>query len=109
MNALFARLDLNEIISGNWIPDDFAAVGRLIVFASVWFVTDLLPVIGISWLIYYGLTLPLRRRERPRLFLHLLEMEIRAGRSPELAILELAKCHDRVLGIRFRILAAHLE
>jgi type II secretory pathway component PulF len=69
----------------------------------------LLPVCGVSYVIYLLLTLPLRRNERARVFLDLLEVGLREGRTPEAAITGVAASRDRSLGARFHLLAAHLE
>jgi hypothetical protein len=44
----------------------------------LWFV----PLAGFCWIIYYVVTLPLRRQERARFFLDLLELGFKQGRSP---------------------------
>lgn len=54
---------------------------------------------------YWLLSLPLRRRERARLFLDLLEMGLADGKTPERAIVEAGRSEDRVLGRRFQFLA----
>src|SRR4030081_862739 len=69
----------------------------------------LLPLLGAVYLIYFLLTLPMRRNERARIFLDLLELGLRNGRSPEAAITAVAASRDRSLGVRFHLLAAHLE
>ena len=69
----------------------------------------LLPVCGASYLIYFLLTLPLRRNERARLFLDLLELGINEGHTPEAAITQAAASRDRSMGVRFHLLAAHIE
>jgi type II secretory pathway component PulF len=69
----------------------------------------LAPVCGISYVIYFLLTLPLRRNERARMFLDLLELGIREGRTPEAAVASAAASRDPSLGVRFQLLAAHLE
>jgi type II secretory pathway component PulF len=58
---------------------------------------------------YFLFSLPLRRRERARLFLDLLELGLRDGRSIEQTVHELGQTGDRALGARFHLLAAHLE
>jgi type II secretory pathway component PulF len=52
--------------------------------------------------------LPLRRNERARIFLDLLELGLREGRTPEASISAAAASRDRSLGVRFQLLAAHL-
>jgi len=50
------------------------------------------------WLVYFLLTLPLRRRERVRVFLSIMETAMRQGRSVEHAIVFLAHAHERCIG-----------
>src|SRR5947209_17133098 len=79
------------------------------VFFVVYIITGLLPFLGFIYLIYFFTTLPMRRNERARLFLNLLEHGLNLGRSPERAIVEASSSHDRSLSVRFHLLAAHLE
>jgi type II secretory pathway component PulF len=67
--------------------------------------------ISIVWLgvTYAALSAPLRRQERARLFLDLLEGGIRDGQSPERTIVDIARTHDRTLGHQFHLLAAYIE
>ena len=51
----------------------------------------------------------MQRRDRARFFLDLLETAIERGQSIEQAILSAAECRDRVMGVRFYLLAAHIE
>jgi type II secretory pathway component PulF len=69
----------------------------------------LLPTLGALSVIYFLLTLPLRRNERARLFLDLLQLGLDSGRTPEAAIVEAASTRDNSLGARFHRLAASLE
>ena len=64
---------------------------------------------GTICLIHFFLTLPMRRMERARLFLDLLESALNRGQSVEEMILSIAQSRDRTLGVRFHLLAAHLE
>ena len=75
----------------------------------VFLLLGVLPICGVSYAIYWLLTLPLRRNERARLFLDLLELGLREGRTPEAAVAGAAASRDRSLGVRFHLLAAHLE
>lgn len=59
--------------------------------------------------VYRLVSLPLRRRERARLFLGLLELGLEDGNTPERAIMVAARSNDPVLGKRFQSLASHLE
>jgi type II secretory pathway component PulF len=64
---------------------------------------------GLIFLIHFLFTLPMRRAERARLFLDLLESALQRGQSVEAMILSIAQSRDRTLGLRFHLLAAHIE
>src|SRR5262245_10574774 len=72
-------------------------------------IIELAPVCGLLYTIYFVLTLPMRRRERGRLFLHLLEMGLAEGHTPEKAIESAASSYDRSLGDRFHRLGEHIR
>jgi len=65
--------------------------------------------IGVVYVVFFLLTLPMRRNERARLFLDLLELGLKEGRSPEAALVDAAASRDPALGARFYLLGAHLE
>jgi type II secretory pathway component PulF len=64
---------------------------------------------GMVCLIHFFFTLPMRRAERARLFLDLLEDTLKHGQSVETMILSIAESRDRTVGVRFHLLAAHIE
>jgi type II secretory pathway component PulF len=69
----------------------------------------LLPL-AIACVVLHALfSLPLRRRERARLFLDLIESSLAQGRSVEHTIVSIAESRDRAVGVRFYLLAAHIE
>src|SRR3954453_12918377 len=72
-------------------------------------IIELAPICGLLYLVYFVLTLPMRRRERGRLFLDLLEMGLAEGHSPEKAIESAASSYDRSLGERFLRLGEHIR
>jgi len=84
-------------------------VAALFLWFIVYLLLGILPLVALLYGIFYLLTLPMRRNERVRLFLDLLEIGIKDGRSPEASVLEAASCNDRALGVRFHHLAAHLS
>jgi len=55
------------------------------------------------------LSMPLRRRDRALFFLDLLETVVNRGQPVEQAILSAAENHDRAIGVRFFMVAAHIE
>ena len=89
--------------------DPLTAIATLVLVFVVYLLVGLAPVCGVTYLIYFLLTLPLRRNERARLFLDLLELGLKEGRTPEAAIAGAAASRDRSLGVRFHLLAAYLE
>jgi len=69
----------------------------------------LLPAGILALVSYYLLSLPMRRRDRALFFLDLMETALARGQSPEHAILSAAETRDRVMGVQFFLLAAHIE
>jgi len=95
-------------IFGDFPP---AFLDALVKFFSASFAFLLLAgsIGGLIFLIHFFLTLPMRRAERARLFLDLLESALNRGQSVEEMILSIAQSRDRTLGVRFHLLAAHIE
>ena len=78
--------------------------------AFFWFgALRLLPLAGFGLAMYDLFSLSLRRQERARLFLDLLETGLAQGQSVEMAIVGAAQSRDRMLGVQFQLLAAYLE
>jgi type II secretory pathway component PulF len=73
------------------------------------FVLSLATYFGLIYLIHFLFSLPLRRTERARLFLDLLESALQRGQSVEEMILSVAQSRDRSVGTRFHLIAAHIE
>lgn len=69
----------------------------------------LLPGTGFAVLMHFLLSLPMHRRDRALFFLDLLETMLKRGQPVEPAILSAAANHDRAIGIRFFMVAAHIE
>ncbi len=59
--------------------------------------------------VYYVLSLPFRRRERARMFLELIDASVEHGHSVEQSIIRLSRSQERSFGVRFHLIAAHLE
>jgi type IV pilus assembly protein PilC len=86
-----------------------AALATALLAFLLYVLVVFVPVTAGLYLIYFLLTLPMRRTERARLFLDLLELGLKQGRAPEVAIAGAASSGDRSLGRRFHHLAAHLN
>lgn len=69
----------------------------------------LVPIYALFHLAYFVLSLPLRRQERARFFLDLIESGLQQGRSAEHTITSISQTRDHSVGVRFHLLAAHLE
>jgi general secretion pathway protein F len=82
---------------------------EVIVGLLVYVVFAVTPVVLLAWLLYYLLSLPMRRQERARFFLDLLGTTVRMGRPLEQSIIEISNSRDTSPGLRFHIVAAHLE
>ncbi len=80
-----------------------------VLLAAAWAAAWLVPLGVGGYVLYFLLTLPLRRRERARLFLHLVETGLAQGQNVEQTIVAAARSGDRGLPVRFHLLAAHLE
>jgi type II secretory pathway component PulF len=71
--------------------------------------TTLVFELAILYGIYFIVTIPMRRNERARLFLDLVELGLQNGQKTEAAIIDAARNNDRVTGARFQLLAAYLQ
>ena len=100
---------MSEILGQLFRPDLHPDGLSLLLAFAVYLVLGLLPVLGALYVIYFLLTLPMRRNERARMFLDLLELGLQSGRTVERAIVDAAASRDESLGARFHLLAAYLE
>src|ERR1035438_1062697 len=94
----------------------------LIFLASLfWYgILILLPGGAFSLLLHFLLSMPMRRRDRALFFLDLLaavgdrgqpgqEGVVNRGQPVEQAIISAAENHDRAIGVRYFMVAAHVE
>ncbi len=77
--------------------------------AAGWFVVWLLPLTGLCLLTGLIIGLPIRRQERSRLFLDLLQVGLDEGKRPEQTVTDLAKIPDQRHDSRIQYLAQSLE
>ena len=79
-------------------------------FGLFWYgVFILVPGGAASVLVHFLLSLPMRRRDRALFFLDLMETLLQRGQPLEPAILAVAENQDRAIGVRFFMVAAHIE
>jgi len=69
----------------------------------------LLPGGAFAVLMHFLLSLPMHRRDRALFFLDLLETVLRRGQPVEQAIVSAAANRDRAIGVRYFLVAAHVE
>jgi type II secretory pathway component PulF len=69
----------------------------------------LLPGGAFAVLMHFLLSLPMHRRDRALFFLDLLETVLRRGQPVEQAIVSAAANRDRAIGVRYFLVAAHIE
>jgi type IV pilus assembly protein PilC len=91
-------MDFNELQFNVFWP----AAGILFVFYMAF-------VCGGLYLAYFLLTLPMRRKERARLFLDLLELGLKDGHSPETTITSISNCRERSLSVGFYLLSSYIQ
>jgi len=75
----------------------------------LWLIVWSVPLAALASLAYYIVSLPLRRQERARFFLDLVETGLQEGRNLEQTLIAISHLHDPSLGVRFHLLAAYLE
>jgi type II secretory pathway component PulF len=75
----------------------------------VWLLVFVPPFVLVMVAVFHAITLPLRRQERIRFLLDLVESGFRQGRGVEQALAGLSRSADPALGGRFHLVAAHLE
>jgi type II secretory pathway component PulF len=86
----------------------FDIMSRLAVTALL-FTLGLGIVAAILFAVHWLITLPMRRAERARLFLDVIETALKSGRPIEEALISVSQSRDLSLGVRFYILTAWTE
>ena len=103
MNVILAQTTVQEVFEA--FQDRFWVLSGAIIWVVCWAV----PVVALSYGIYFLISLPLRRQERARMLLDLVETGLRRGQSAERAVVAAAASGDTMLGARFHLLAAYIE
>ena len=76
---------------------------------TAWVAGSFVPLAVLCALVYLDLSAAMRRQERARGFLHLLEIGARRGKSFEETVVSLSRSHEPSLGVSFHLLAAYIE
>jgi type II secretory pathway component PulF len=96
---------LQQLFQSNPIAAIALCAGLFLVYTLI----GLIPLSGLAWVVYFLLTLPMRRNERARLFIDLLELGLREGKTPEAVVIQMSASGDGALGSRFHRLAGRLR
>ena len=82
----------------------------IFLISFLWYAALILVPGGVfSVVLHFLLSLPMRRRDRALFFLDLVETVVQRGQPVEQAILSAAENQDRAIGVRFFMVAAHIE
>lgn len=92
-----------------WLAAAAPSSGRALQILLGWLLPVLLPVGAVAAAVYYLNSRPLRRQERARFLLDLIESALRQGQPVEQHIISLARSRDASPGVRFHLLAVYLE
>jgi type II secretory pathway component PulF len=81
----------------------------VVLFVVLWILVQLFPAVAFYVVVYLLFSLPLRRKERARVFLDLLQLILKQGRVVEPTLISLSNTRDPMMGVRFHELAVHLQ
>lgn len=84
-------------------------IAVIFLFRILLFALSLAIFFGWPYVVHMLFSLPMRRTERARMFLDLVEDALKRGQSIEEMILSVAQSRDRTVSVRFHLLAAHIE
>lgn len=96
-------------VSGSLRSSPASSLAGLAVSLFLYALLVLLPICLLAWGVNFLLSLPMRRQERARFILDLLESALKQGRPLEQTLVDMANGLDPALGRRFHLLAAHLQ
>jgi type II secretory pathway component PulF len=74
-----------------------------------WGLFALVPAACVLTVLFFLVTVPLRRREHAALLLDLILAGLRDGKTPEQTIVAVSRTRDKLVGPRFHLLAAYIE
>lgn len=93
----------------NGISNDPTIAAIQVVVLLISTVGGLLTEAGVLYCLYFILTIPMRRNERARIFLDVLQLGLKDSQTPEAAIITASESNDPSFGARFHLLAEHLR
>lgn len=84
-----------------------AIVQTVVVLISL--VVSLMIEGAVLYGVYFIITIPMRRNERTRIFLDILQLGLKDGQTPEAAVIAASDSNDACFGARFHLLAERLR
>src|SRR6185312_7936754 len=84
-----------------------AIIQAIVIFISV--IVGPFVKAGALYCLYFILTIPMRRNERTRIFLDILDLGLKDRQTPEATIIGASDSNDSCFGARFHLLAEHLR
>src|SRR5262249_17265575 len=106
---MWAEGAMTDILEQFFTMEPLQSLAALLLSFVLYVLLGLVPSCALLYLVYYLLTLPMRRNERARLFLDMLELGLKEGRTAEAAVIDPAASRDQALGVRFHLLAEWLN
>jgi type II secretory pathway component PulF len=82
---------------------------QVLLAVLVWAMFWVGPMVAVVWVGYYLISLRLRRQERARFFLDLVETGLIQGRRVEDTIISVSNSRDASMGVHFHLLAFYLK
>jgi len=76
---------------------------------TLWLVFWVAPLAVVAWIASFLVSLPLRRQERARFFLDLVDLGLKEGHSAGQTLVSVSRSRDTSMGARFHLVAAHVE
>jgi len=93
----------------NGFSDDPALAILQVIVVVVSLICSLAIEAAALYCLYFILTIPMRRNERTRIFLDVLQLGLKENQTPEATILAASNSNDSCFGARFHLLAEHLR
>jgi type IV pilus assembly protein PilC len=85
------------------------SLGLTALIFVLYLLLGIVPTCAFLYLVYFLITLPLRRKHRARLFVDILESGINEGQTPEQSIVHASNSRDPLLSRRFHQVAGLVE
>jgi type IV pilus assembly protein PilC len=93
----------------NGFSNDPATAILQVIVIAISIIVGLVIEVGVLYCLYFIITIPMRRNERTRIFLDILQLGLKDGQTPEAAVIGASESNDSCFGARFHFLAEHVR